>query len=128
MTRLSVLKNLQKLSPSRFSAKLKENLDNPAITKKISEILLELTSFLLKQSRNLKILSLENIIILLEVVKGKVEANEVKEILFGIGGCLKDDDFHLAELGLEVAGRLMKEDKAKEQVFKIISNHSSYDF
>ena len=120
MTRLSVLKNLQKLSPSRFSSKLKENLDNLAITSKIGDILLELTSFLYKQSRNLKILSLENIVVLLEVIKGKVEAKEIKDILGGLGGCLKDDDFHLAELGLEVAGRLMKEEKAKEQVLKII--------
>ena len=71
----------------------------------------ELCSFLLKQSRTLKISTLESLIIFVEALKGKIDEGIHREILQNILPYIKDEDFFLAQISLQLLSLLILENK-----------------
>ena len=69
----------------------------------------ELCSFLLKQSRTLKISTLESLIIFVEALKGKIDEGIHREILQNILPYIKDEDFYLAQITLQLLSLLILE-------------------
>lgn len=69
----------------------------------------ELCSFLLKQSRTLKISTLESLIIFVEVLKGNLDEKIHRELVQNIAVFIKDEDFYLAQVSLQLFSLLMQE-------------------
>lgn len=67
----------------------------------------ELCVFLLKQSRTLKISTLESLIIFVEVLKEKIDENLHREIVKNIANFIKDEDFYLAQISLQLFSLLI---------------------
>ena len=69
----------------------------------------ELCSFLLKQSRTLKISTLESLIIFVEALKGKIDESIHREIVQNILPYIRDEDFYLAQISLQLLSLLILE-------------------
>jgi len=75
----------------------------------IRQIMQELCSFLLKQSRTLKISTLESLIIFVEALKGKIDEAIHREILQNVLPYIRDEDFYLAQISLQLLSLLILE-------------------